>query len=90
MVTKWHHCTQTSFYTNPFATIVFLVAAFFWTTRDVPNMKKALPTCKDDICPPGAENTGGSQRAPSCPSPNLGAIRIPRDQSVSALGGTKF
>ena len=45
----------------------------------------ALATCKD-IFPQGAANTGGSQLAPrspecapSCPNPNLGASRMPRN-----------
>ena len=49
-------------------------------------MKAALATCKDDIFPPGAANTGGSQRAvrspecaPSCPNLNPGMSGTPCD-----------
>jgi hypothetical protein len=47
--------------------------------------KAALAACEDDIFPPGAANTGGSQRtarwpewAPSLPNLNLRASRTPR------------
>jgi len=50
------------------------------------NVKAMLATCKDDIFPPGAAKTGGSQQtahlpecAPSCRNLNLGASRTPRD-----------
>ena len=49
------------------------------------NTKAALAACEDDIVPPGAANTGGSQRtsrssewAPSFPNLNLRASRTPR------------
>jgi len=49
------------------------------------NMKARLAACEDDIFPPGAAHTGGSQRtapspewAPSFPNLNLRASRTPR------------
>jgi len=56
----------------------FLLLDNMWCT----NMKAALSACEDDIFPPGAANTGGSQRtalspewAPSFPKLNLRASR---------------
>jgi hypothetical protein len=82
-LTNWYDYTQTSFCTTPFATSVFLVSFFFWTTCDV-KIWRPRSTCKDDMFPPGAANTGGSQQVvlspecvPSCLNVNLGAIRTP-------------
>ena len=59
----------------------FLLLNNMWCT----NTTAALATCKD-IFPPGAANTGGSQRvarspecAPSCPNLKTGASRTPCD-----------
>lgn len=49
-------------------------------------MKAVLATCTDDMFPPGAAKTGGSQHAaclpecmPPCPNLNLGASRTLHD-----------
>jgi len=58
----------------------FLLLDNMWCT----NMKTVLATCKDEISPPGASNTGGSQRADrspkcllSCLNLNFGVSRTP-------------